>query len=358
MHSYQRGKLPVSTGERKLDHIRICLSEEVESHVGSGLEDVVLIHNALPEVDAEDVELSTGFLGRRVSMPIFIAAMTGGHGEAKRINENLAIAAQELNIPLGVGSQRAAIEDESLVETFAIARKAAPDVFLIANLGVVQFCKDYSVREAERAVEMIDADALALHLNALQEASQREGDTNFRGALDKIAEISEALDVPVIVKETGAGIAGEEAALIEKAGATAIDVGGLGGTSFAAVESHRGEGDIGRSFWDWGIPTAVSVVECVSATSLPVFATGGIRSGIDVAKALALGASSCGIALPLLKEAVKGSEAVVSALRRFEQELRVATFLTGSQTVEELHNARVLVLGRTREWLSVRGILG
>ncbi len=357
MHSYQRGKLPVSTDRRKLDHIKICLSEKVEAKAGSGFEDIVLIHNALPELDADKVRLHTKFLGREVGMPVFIAAMTGGHEEAKRINENLAIAAQELNIPLGVGSQRAALEDASLVETFSIARKAAPDVFLIANLGVVQFCKDYTVREAERAVEMIEADALALHLNAVQEVAQKEGDTNFTGALEKIGEISDALDVPVIVKETGAGIAAEEAKLIQEAGATAIDVGGLGGTSFAAVEHYRHSEGVGSVFRDWGIPTAVSVVECVSAVDIPVFATGGVRSGIDVAKALALGASACGIALPLLKEAVKSSEAVINALRRVEHELRVAAFLTGSESVKELSRARVVILGRTREWLEARGFL-
>jgi len=346
-----------STDNRKLDHIRICLSKEVEARVGSGFEDVVLIHSALPELDAEKVSLRTTFLGREVEMPIFIAAMTGGHEEARQINENLARAAQELNIPMGVGSQRAAIENPRLEETFRVARKAAPDAFLIANLGGVQFCNGYTVREAEKAVEMIEADALALHLNAVQEVSQPEGDTNFEGVLEKISELSDALDVPIIIKETGAGIAAEEAKQIQDAGASAIDVGGLGGTSFAAVEHYRHAEGVGYSFWDWGIPTAVSVVECTSSVDIPVFATGGIRSGIDVAKALALGASACGVALPLLKQAVKGTSEVVSALRRMETELRAATFLAGCGSVEKLSEARKVILGRTREWLEARGFL-
>jgi len=345
----------VSTDRRKLDHIRICLSEEVEAG-SSGFEDVVLIHSALPEVDLEKVELKTRFLGRRISMPVFIAAMTGGHEEARRINENLALAAQELGIPLGVGSQRAALEDKSLAETFAVARESAPEAFLIANLGAVQFAGGYTVREAERAIEMIQADAIALHLNALQEACQREGDTNFEGVLNGIAELCDALDVPVIVKETGAGIAAEEARQLQEAGVSAIDVGGLGGTSFALVESYRG-GEPGRCFAAWGVPTAVSVVECASSVDVPVYATGGIRSGVDVAKAIALGASACGVALPLLREAARGSEAVLTWLRRLERELRVAAFLTGSRSVEELSRARVVVLGRTREWLEARGFV-
>ncbi|WP_457554618.1 type 2 isopentenyl-diphosphate Delta-isomerase [Candidatus Pyrohabitans sp.] len=345
----------MSTDRRKLDHIRICLSEEVEAGA-SGFEDVVLIHSALPEVDLEKVRLETRFLGRRIAMPVFIAAMTGGHEEARKINENLALAAQELDIPLGVGSQRAAIEDERLADTFSVARKVAPEAYLIANLGAVQFSKGYSVKHAEKAIDMISADAIALHLNPLQEACQKEGDTSFEGAGEAIAELCEALDVPVIVKETGAGIAAEEAALLQEAGVSAIDVGGAGGTSFALVESYRG-GELGRRFASWGIPTAVSVVECSTSVDVPVFATGGVRSGVDVAKAIALGASACGIALPLLRHAVRDSESVVRALRRVECELRVAAFLTGSRSVEELSRARHVILGRTREWLEARGIL-
>ncbi len=348
----------MSISERKLDHIRICLNESVEAEISAGFEDVVLVHRALPEVDAERISLETSFLGRRVSMPLFIAAMTGGHAEAEKINRNLAEAAQELNIPLGVGSQRAGIEHRELVESFAVARKHAPDAYLIANLGAVQFCRGFTSREAQRAVEMIEADAIALHLNPLQEAVQREGDTQFAGVLERISEVCDALDVPVIVKETGAGICAEDAARLEEAGVSAIDVGGAGGTSFAAVESYRGTEEVARRFLSWGIPTVVSLVECARSVSVPVFATGGVRSGVDVAKALALGARACGVALPLLKEAVRSAEGVVRVLRTYERELRVAMFLTGSGDVEALSSSRVVVLGRCREWLSARGMLG
>ncbi len=348
----------MSISERKLDHIRICLNESVEAAVSAGFEDVVLVHRALPEVDAESIDLRTSFMGREVSMPLFIAAMTGGHPEAEKINRNLAIAAQELNIPLGVGSQRAGIEKRELVRSFTVARKHAPDAFLIANLGAVQFCRGFTPKEAQRAVEMIEADAIALHLNPLQEAVQREGDTQFAGVLERISEVCEALDVPVIVKETGSGICAEDALRLQEAGVSAIDVGGAGGTSFAVVESYRGTEQLAKNFLSWGIPTVVSLVECARSVAIPVFATGGVRSGVDIAKALALGARACGVALPLLRQAVKGAEGVMEVLRTYERELRIAMFLSGSRDVEELSRSKAVVLGRCREWLSARGMLG
>lgn len=342
----------MSTKQRKLDHIKICLEREVESRVSSGFEDVILVHRALPELNFKKIKTETNFLGKKLDYPIVIAAMTGGHEKSYEINKNLAIAAQKLRIAIGVGSQRAAIEDESLVYTYRVVREEAPDAFVIANLGIVQFCKGYGIKEAEKAIDMIEADAIALHLNALQEAVQKEGDLNFEGCLRVIERLSSEISVPVIVKETGAGIAREEAEKIASAGASAIDVGGLGGTSFAAVESYR-DGNHAKTFWDWGIPTAISVVEC-SSLSIPVIATGGLRNGVDCAKAIALGASLCGFALPLLKPATQSYREVEKKLRGIVEELKIAMFLTGSRDLEALKKADLVITGKTAEWLKQR----
>ena len=238
--------------------------------------------------------------------------MTGGAEEATTINASIAEAVEKLGLGMGLGSQRAAIENKSLEKTYRIAREKAPNAFLIANVGGVQLVHGYGVKEVKKIVEMIDADAVAVHLNALQEAVQPEGQTNFQGVLSKIGEITGELDVPVIVKETGAGISSEDAKALEKAGVKAIDVGGVGGTSFAAVEYYRSTQQkdvyLGEVFWDWGIPTAVSLVENAQTVKLPLIASGGIRSGTDIAKALALGASLASVSQPILETAVKGAE--------------------------------------------------
>lgn len=343
-------------GSRKLDHIRIALAKNVQSNVKSGFEDISLVHCALPEIDKREIEVETSFLGRKIQAPLIIAGMTGGHEKAEVINRNLALAAQELGIPMGLGSQRAAIEDSGMTYTFSVAREVAPRAFLIANLGIAQFCRGYGPAEARKAVDMIKADALAVHLNPLHEAVQSSGDVSFKGCLTKLKELS-SLGVPVIAKETGAGICREDAELLEKTGVAAIDVGGLGGTSFAAIEHYRSGGEtLGRTFWDWGIPTAIATVECSRHTKLPVIATGGIRSGIDVAKAIALGASCCGLALPLLGRAKKSYKEVVMELERIIEELKTAMFLVGAGSVEELKQANVVITGRTREWLELRGV--
>lgn len=340
---------------RKLDHILISLKKDVASKTKNGFEDVALVHRALPEIDRDEIDLCTTFFGRKISAPILIAGMTGGHEKAKKINENLAIAAQELNIPMGVGSQRAGIENEKLAYTYSIARDAAPDAFLIANLGAVQLCKGYGIKEARKAIDMIGANALAVHLNPLHEVIQPEGETDFKGCIRGIEKLNN-LGVPIIAKETGAGIAKEEAVLLEKAGVAGIDVGGLGGTSFSAVEYYRKKASKGKLFWDWGIPTAISTVECAESTKLQVIATGGIRNGIEVAKALALGANACGIALPLLSKAVKSSREVAAELQRIIEELRTTMFLVGAANVGELKNSDVVITGKTKDWLESRGI--
>jgi isopentenyl-diphosphate delta-isomerase len=342
-------------GSRKLDHIRICLEKDVESKIKNGFEDITLVHRALPEINKGDIDLTTKFFGKRINAPIMIAGMTGGHENTEKINKNLALAAQELNIPLGVGSQRTAIEDESLAYTYSIAREAAPDAFLIANVGAVQFSQGYGIKEAKKAVGMINANALAIHLNPLHETIQPEGEVDFKGCIKEIKKLSN-LGVPIIVKETGAGIAREEAVLLEKTGVAGIDVGGVGGTSFSAVEHYRQKNNRGRLFWDWGIPTAISTIECVEYTKLNIIATGGIRNGIEVAKALALGARACGLALPLLSKATKSSEDVITELSKIIEELKIAMFLVGAENIDDLNKCDLIITGKTKEWLENRGV--
>jgi isopentenyl-diphosphate delta-isomerase len=349
--------------ERKLDHIQICLNRNVEARkITTGFEDVFLIHRALPELNLEKIDLSTEAFGHKFSAPIIISSITGGAEEALKINASIAEAVEELGLGMGVGSQRAALENPSLRRTYAIVRKKAPTAFLAANIGAPQIVRDYKVRELERAVDMIEADALMIHLNPLQEAIQPEGEAVYRGVIGKIREIAESLDVPIIVKETGAGIAAEDARRLKEAGVAGIDVAGAGGTSWAAVECYRAnqKGDylaeeVGKQFWDWGIPTAVCIVEVVQSTNLPVIASGGVRSGLDVAKALGLGAELAGFALPVLKPAAKGSEAVKQKINVFIRQLRTCMFLVGARSIEKLKEVPLVVLGRTAEWLKLRG---
>jgi isopentenyl-diphosphate delta-isomerase len=355
------------TSRRKIEHVNICLQEDVQSRRGTQFDDIQFIHRALPEIDKDAIDLTTNFLGLRADAPVVIAAMTGGHPQTYEINKRLAEAAEELRVPIGVGSQRAAVEDPSLANTFKVVRECAPSVPVIANIGATH------VEAAPEAIEMIDADVLAVHLNPLQEAVQPEGDSNSVGFLDNIAEIREAVDIPIMVKETGAGISASVARKLEELEIDAIDVGGLGGTSWAAVEHYRAvkDGDqaraqLGEEFWDWGIPTALSLIMVREATDLSVVATGGIRSGLDVAKALSLGAVAAGIAHPLLRPAVTGtSKDVVLKLRSFIEGLRVAMYLTGSECVDDLTRQPLLLspaLVSTlqaldiRSWKFTRGI--
>jgi isopentenyl-diphosphate delta-isomerase len=354
------------TSKRKIDHIQVSLTKDVQAlHKKTGFEDVELIHNALPEIDMEDVETTAEIFGRKLNAPLIIAGMTGGHPIAKRINATLAKVAQEMMIGIGVGSQRAAIEDPSLAETFSIVRKTAPDTLIIANIGAPQLAKGYGFREARKAVEMIRADALAIHLNPLQEAVQQEGETNTRGVLSKIEDIVDKVGVPVIAKETGCGIAYEEACKLADVQVKGVDVGGAGGTSWSAVEAYRElnqtenktvESPIGFTFRDWGIPTAASIVEASATERLKVIGTGGVRDGIDVAKAIALGADSAGIALPFLKPAYAGdNETLKSMVVRIIRELKTAMYLTGSTNLKALSNANLVVGGQLAEWLRIRG---
>ncbi|MDH5690551.1 MAG: type 2 isopentenyl-diphosphate Delta-isomerase [Candidatus Bathyarchaeota archaeon] len=351
------------TRKRKADHIRISLNQNVQArNTTTGFEDIHFIHKALPEIDKQKIDLSTTVFNHKFAAPLIVGAITGGTPEATKINATIAEAVEELGLGMGVGSQRAAIEDKKLQKTFAIARRKAPTAFLIANIGGVQLVNGYGVKEVKKAIEMIQADAIAIHLNPLQEAIQPEGQTNFQGVLKKIGEIARELDNPVIVKETGAGIASEEAKKLEDAGVDGIDVSGAGGTSFAAVEYYRAkkrgnsfQRRLGDVFWDWGIPTAVSVVEVAQTVRIPVIASGGIRDGVDMARALALGASLASLSQPVLQAVVTGVKETKRVLSLLIEELRNAMFLVGADSIQKLCEVPLVVTGKTAEWLCMRG---
>lgn len=338
--------------DRKLEHLWLCKNCDVEhKHKKTGFEEIELIHKALPQINKEEINITTEFLGKTMEAPIIITGMTGGHPASLSINRELARAAEQLNIGLGMGSQRAAIENPKLKSTYTVMRDEAPSIFLIGNIGAPQ------IEYAEEAADMMNLDALAVHLNPLQEAIQPEGDVNASNYLQYVNEASKKLDIPIIVKETGAGIKREDAIALTKVGAAAIDVAGAGGTSWAAVETYRSKDPhMGNLFRDWGIPTAVSTVEVLQSVNVPIISSGGIRSGLDAAKALALGAEAVGLALPVLKEAYMGYEAVKNKIMKFIEELKVAMYLVGASNISELRKSDLLIMGKTKEWLKSRGI--
>ena len=329
---------------RKSEHLRISLEEDVRFRgLTTDLERYRFLHRALPEISRDEIELATTLLGKELRAPLLISSMTGGTEEAAEINRNLARAAQAYGLGMGVGSQRAALEEPSLDYTYRV-RDVAPDILLLANLGAVQLNYGYGVEECRRAVEMIGADALILHLNPLQEALQPEGNTDFAGLLAKIEALCRALEVPVVVKEVGWGISEEVARLLAEAGVAAIDVAGAGGTSWSEVEMRRAESEsarrIAESFADWGIPTAESIqMARRGAPRTTIIASGGIRTGVDVAKAIALGADAAGMASPFLKPATVSAEAVGERIREVLEELRTAMFCVGAKNLQELRSA-------------------
>lgn len=322
----------MSTQSRKEDHLRIPVEKDVQS-IASPWQNIRFRHNPLPELDYDQIYTTTTFLGHKLAAPFLITGMTGGTPLAGTVNSRLAAEAGRRGWAMGVGSQRAAIEDPKLADSFRCSE--APLRF--ANLGLPQLIAwDDGVAKAEAAVEMIDAHALCIHLNYLQEAVQPEGDTNGENGLETIAEIAKSLSVPVIVKETGAGIDGAAAVQLEQAGVAAIDVGGLGGTSFSAVEHYRAaeagndvKAAIGKTFWDWGNPTPACVQECRDSTDLPIIATGGLTTGLDAAKAFALGADLAGYAGHLFRAAMKSEAELTLACDILLEELKTTLFLTG-----------------------------
>ena len=337
--------------DRKLEHLLICENYDVEfKDKTTGFEDIELIHNVLPEVDKNEIDLSTEAFGKKLDSPLFITAITGGHPAAREVNRQLAIAAENHRIALGVGSQRAACEHPELADTYTVVRENAPDCLLVGNIGAPQ------LNLAERAIEILDADILAIHLNPLQESIQPEGDLDARGYTDLIAQITDSVDIPVLAKETGCGISAESAKSLVDAGVDFIDIEGAGGTSWAAVETYRAEDRyLGEIFWDWGIPTAISTAEVTTAVNVPVISSGGIRTGLEAAKAIALGADAVGMALPFLKNSAS-QEALNTFINRFNDSLRLAMFLVGANNIEELKHSNLVIRGKTREWLNERGI--
>ncbi len=337
-------------GARKQDHVRICLSEESQfAALSAGFDGLYFEHQALPEIALSEVNLETELFGKKLRAPILVSSMTGGLEEGAKINRHLAEGVEAAGLGLGVGSQRIAIEHPSAASSFEI-RKYAPTSLLFANLGAVQLNYGYGEKEAKRAVEMIGADALFLHLNALQEAVQEGGDTNFSGLGDKIEALARAVPFPVLVKECGAGIGPRALADLTARGVAAVDVSGGGGTSWARVEGLRASSDLarglGETFRDWGVPTAVLIAEGRKrAPGAIIIASGGIRSGLDAAKALALGADFVSIAKPVLEAALASGEAVARVLTRFRRELEIAHFCVGARNPAELRAKAVL---RTR----------
>ncbi len=333
------------TGQRKSDHIRINLEQDVQSGITTGLESFYFEHNALPETALGDIDTSTSFLGKKLQLPLLISSMTGGTGRAIEINTRLAQAAQSFGIAMGVGSQRAAIEDPKAAGTFSI-REYAPDILLFANLGAVQLNYGYDSSHCQQAVEMIGADALFLHLNPLQEALQPEGDTDFSQLLGKIEAVCRTLTVPVFVKEVGWGISAPVAAALVQAGVTGVDVAGAGGTSWSQVEGYRAQesyrADAAGSFRSWGIQTADALIEVRQRLpGIPLIASGGLKNGVDLAKCLALGADLGGMAGPFLRAASDSLEAVEHMIERTKLELQAAMFATSSPTIADLRDGKL-----------------
>lgn len=341
--------------QRKADHIRVALEEDVAS-VHDYWDDIKLVHDALPEIDLDEVDTSTVLFGRKLACPLMVTAITGGLPEAERINRNLAEACANLRIGLGVGSQRPALEEGSRKSYEVIKEYDVP--LKVGNIGAPQLVpqrgkRAFGVDDARKAIDMIDADLLAIHLNFLQEIAQPEGDTKAKGCFDGVRSLSREL--PILVKETGAGISREVAMRLKGIGIRGLDIAGAGGTSFSKVEGRRAAmlGDrrcerIADTFAEWGIPAPVSVMW--ADVGLPIIASGGIENGLQAAKGIVVGADCAGLARAVLREAMESREAVEKKLSLIIEELRIAMFLTGSRNIRELSNAQHIITGATREW--------
>jgi len=342
------------TTTRKDDHIRINLEEDVQFRgLTTGLEQYRFEHNALPDLNLSDVSITTHLFDKTLAAPLLISSMTGGTERAKLFNRTLARAAQVTNIAMGLGSMRAALERPETVHTFQV-RDVAPDIFLFANLGAVQLNYGYGVDHCRRVVEIAQADALILHFNALQEAVQPEGDTDFAGLLKKVEAVCRVLDgdggVPVIAKEVGWGFSSSNVWDLFNAGISGIDVAGAGGTSWSQVEMHRAptptQARVAAAFIDWGIPTAQAIVNAHNLIpGKPIIASGGLRDGVDIAKCLALGATLGGMAGPFLKAADQSAEAVIELINELTREIRIVLFATGSKDLAALQAGPLIHVG-------------
>ncbi len=336
---------PIET--RKADHLRLCIEEDVQfRETTSGFERYRFTHCCLPELDRTEIDLTSTFMGKKLAAPLLISSMTGGTELAQTINYRLADVAQKYKIAMGVGSQRIAIENPQLADTFAVRRRA-PDILLFANIGAVQLNYNYGLAQCQKIVDLLEADALILHLNPLQECVQTEGDTNFKGLLDQIAKLCEKLPVPVIAKEVGNGISGKMATKLLAAGVSAIDIAGAGGTSWAKIEGERARDSkqrrLGATFADWGIPTAECIVSTrAAAPDVPLIASGGLQHGLDAAKAIALGADMAGLARPFLQAAAASESALELLVEVLIAEIATVMFCTGCANLDELQHSGVL----------------
>jgi len=332
--------------QRKADHIKINLEQDVRSALTTGLEKYNFIHEALPELDLNRIDTTVSLFGKQLAAPILISSMTGGTEEAGEINQRLAEAAQKVGVAMGVGSQRAALEHPEQIPTFSITRKVAPNILLFANLGAVQLNYGYGIDQCRRAVDMIQADALILHLNPLQEAVQDAGDVNFAGLAKKIEEVCKKIEMPVIAKEVGWGISERTAKLLADCGVSAIDVAGAGGTSWSQVEMHRAPDEFTRqlaaTFVGWGIPTSDSILNVKKAVpDMTVFASGGIKDGLDIAKCIALGATLGGMAGQFLKAAAVSTEKAIEMMKLTKRQIEVTMFACGAKEIRELENSKL-----------------
>ncbi len=352
--------------QRKIEHVSVALGQDVSAPQRANWNDIQFVHQALPEVNFDNIDTSVTFLGKTLRYPIFMSSLTGGHPDVTAINRNLAQAAEQYGLALGVGSQRAAIVNPAVAPSYAVTREYAPHAFLIANIGAPQLIEQsrhpaFTLAQAQEAIDMIHANALAVHMNSLQEAAQTEGDLRAFGEAAALKQLTAQLSLPVIAKETGAGICREQALLLRSCGVSAIDVGGAGGSSMSAMEAARSQshGDtrtmnIGLLYKDWGIATPIAVVES-GVAQLPLISTGGVRTGLDMARALALGATLVGMGFPFLKAASESYEAVCELVETVIAQLKVAMQLSGASTITQLREVDIVVTGETRNWLTLRG---
>jgi isopentenyl-diphosphate delta-isomerase len=345
---------------RKREGIEIPLNENIQGRTASTyLEYVKLLHNALPEINYDQIDLSIEFLNRSFSAPLIIDSMTGGTDEAFVINKRLGLIAERYGLGMGLGSQRAGLKSDKLVESYSIARKVAPNAFLIANIGGAQLSDGLSNSDILKIIKMIDANALAIHLNPLQELIQPEGEPRFKGILKKITNLVNEVEIPIIVKEVGSGISADVAIKLEKSGINSINVAGAGGTSWAGIEKIRADqhneylkSQLGELFWDWGIPTALSILLVSNSVKIPVIASGGLRNGLEIAKCLILGANVCAMAFPFLKRASKSEEELEKFTQLILSEIRATMFLLGAKDVHSLKNTRYILIDKLANVLS------
>jgi len=362
VRSFTEKNVPNITSERKLAHLQICIEQDVQSRIiTTGFEDISFIHQATTDLNLEDIDLSTQIFGKKLKLPLIISGMTGGHSFSQKLNEYLSQVAEKVKIGIGVGSQRAALEDDSARDSFEVVKKYATSTLKIGNIGAGQIVNDFTNSDLKKVVEMIDADAIAFHFNPLQESIQPEGDTHLSGLMKKAKSLIQDTAVPIIAKEVGSGFSLYDINRFQKLGFGGIDVQGVGGTSWSGVESIRTNilkyKRAGEIFWDWGTPTAISTILANRNFDGAVIGSGGVRTGLDVAKLIALGANAAGMALPFLFAVQdQSSEKTLDFINEIEYQLRIACFLTGSNNLSELKSAPLLITGKTAEILRIYGI--